>query len=150
MTDDNEEFMDDEPIEPLFDDNGQMKQEHLAQAADILKMLAKKMEEKPGADPFDHIDDLLGKQGMADLAKTMIEPLRPHWGKAPEGSECSVCHSKNVERSFIMIGGPFAGSYRCLDCGDQRSLMSHIAKTCIKIEPLPAGVLPDYYDEETK
>src|ERR1700676_2937009 len=69
------ESLNDEPIESLFDDNGDMKPEHLAQTAQILKELAAKMEANPGSDPFDH----LGDKGMNELAQRMIEPLRPHW-----------------------------------------------------------------------
>jgi ssDNA-binding Zn-finger/Zn-ribbon topoisomerase 1 len=71
------------------------------------------------------------------FAKTLIDPLMPKWGKAPEAARCTQCGAGNLERSFIQVGGPFSGSVRCPSCGHVESVASHVGKTCFSVEPLP-------------
>src|SRR5574338_1121592 len=83
------------------------------------------------------------QQGMLDtedgrkkLAELLTLPLKPVWGKAPERAKCTACGATGLERSFVMAGGPFAGSVRCPMCGHAESVYTHVAKTAITIEPL--------------
>lgn len=63
-------------------------------------------------------------------------PLTPKWGLAPEYARCRACGAGGLERSFIALGGPWAGSVRCKTCGFSESVMSHVGRTCFKIETL--------------
>jgi hypothetical protein len=76
-------------------------------------------------------------EGRMRLAKLLVCPLVPKWGKAPPEARCLKCGAGNLERSFILAGGPFSGMVRCLSCGHQESVMSQIGKTLVTVEPLP-------------
>lgn len=71
------------------------------------------------------------------MAKALIEPLTPKWGKAPKGARCTKCGAGDLERSIIPVGGPYSGSVRCSSCGHQESVACHVGKTCFSVEPLP-------------
>jgi hypothetical protein len=87
----------------------------------------------------------LASEQKLDLAQRLMKPLMPVWGKAPPGTQCSMCGKEELERSYIPIGNAFSGSVRCLSCGHCESVMSHIGRNMIKVEPLPPGAVSNYY-----
>lgn len=101
--------------------------------------------------------DKIDPEVVAELVKRHQEGGGLHltnpfiqWVKAPVGTQCNSCQSKNVERSVPLLGGRFSGSVRCKDCGHRESVMSHLAKTCFTVEPLPPGAMPVYTKDPDK
>jgi len=70
------------------------------------------------------------------MAKSIITPLVPVKGKVPAGSKCTKCSSEDIERTIVPIGGPWSGIVTCKSCGYKESVSSHVAKSCISVEPL--------------
>lgn len=54
----------------------------------------------------------------------------------PEGTLCEKCGSTNLIRKAMLLSGPYSGHIICNECGFSTTVYSHIAKTCIKIEPM--------------
>ena len=55
---------------------------------------------------------------------------------APVGTTCRHCGAQGLEIVSMVLSGPFAGSIKCSQCGHSESVMSHLGKKLVTVEPL--------------
>jgi len=66
-------------------------------------------------------------------------PQAIKWVSAPHGYACRRCSSLHMVRSIHLIGGPYAGYVKCLDCEWMESVYAY-AKKFSMAEPMkPCG-----------
>lgn len=76
-----------------------------------------------------------------ELVKMMLEPMRGRRMEVPESSRCTKCGSEKIHRIWAPAWGRWGGYVVCEDCGHKESVMNHLAKTCISVEPLSAETI---------
>ena len=67
--------------------------------------------------------------------------------KPPEDTKCHGCgKSEGLKITSTILSGPFAGHLKCSLCGYGETVMSHVARNMVKVEPLslPSGGLNEH------
>lgn len=81
---------------------------------------------------------------MADTVKS-FEEMKESLLKAIAGvkwiplqvrSKCPQCNSSEMERTFMLMGGPWSGHVRCKSCGHTETVCSYLGHNMFKVESL--------------
>ncbi len=75
-------------------------------------------------------------EARLSIARALLKPMLGRELSVPEGAQCTECESTSLKRIGAPAWGPWGGTVECLDCGHKESLVSHIGRSCVSVEPL--------------
>ena len=92
----------------------------------------------------DKVEALLARargEGLtSETIRRLVQPMIGREIPCPEGAKCTKCGSEKLKRIGAPAWGRWGGNIECLACGHKESLMAHVGKSCISVEPMEPPV----------